>query len=206
MFIPCQCILILNFIRLYLVNDEITVSILSKFLVDINDCSPEPCQNGATCIDDVNQYTCSCDEGYEGTDCETSEYFTSNNINNNSRSHVALYTSRDHRLLTKRLDTFVIWLFNLSLDRFSVNSMLTNSGPCVTGHPMSWILILNYFKRHYTWWITKLLFSILSKLLVDINECSPEPCQNGATCIDDVNQYTCSCDEGYEGTDCDTSK
>ena len=39
-----------------------------------------------------------------------------------------------------------------------------------------------------------------------LDECSPDPCQNGATCMDGVNQYTCSCLAGYEGTDCETGK
>ncbi len=30
----------------------------------------EPCQNGGTCIDGVNSYTCECLSGFEGDDCE----------------------------------------------------------------------------------------------------------------------------------------
>lgn len=42
--------------------------------------------------------------------------------------------------------------------------------------------------------------------IVDINECVGAPCQNGATCIDAVNAYTCSCVAGYAGDDCETGK
>ena len=30
-----------------------------------------PCENGGTCNDDVNAYTCSCADGYQGDNCET---------------------------------------------------------------------------------------------------------------------------------------
>ena len=35
-----------------------------------DDCSPDPCENGGTCQDDINAYTCTCPIGYSGTDCE----------------------------------------------------------------------------------------------------------------------------------------
>ena len=43
-------------------------------------------------------------------------------------------------------------------------------------------------------------------LIPDINECSSNPCQNGAQCVDAVNMYTCNCVPGYEGTHCETGK
>ena len=38
---------------------------------DTDECASNPCQNGATCNDAVNQYTCACAAGYESTLCET---------------------------------------------------------------------------------------------------------------------------------------
>ena len=37
---------------------------------DIDDCASSPCQNGGTCVDDINSYTCNCDVGYTGENCE----------------------------------------------------------------------------------------------------------------------------------------
>jgi preprotein translocase subunit SecY len=52
---------------------------------DIDDCAPITCENGGTCADGVNSYTCTCVTGYTGTNCQTgklvllsiSPYFTS---------------------------------------------------------------------------------------------------------------------------------
>ena len=40
---------------------------------------------------------------------------------------------------------------------------------------------------------------------VDIDECKSTPCQNGATCADGINSYTCSCLAGFTGTQCETN-
>lgn len=42
----------------------------------------------------------------------------------------------------------------------------------------------------------------------DINECASLPCQNNGTCIDLINEYKCSCTNGYSGMNCtnDTCK
>ena len=37
---------------------------------DIDECASNPCQNGATCNNLQNQYTCMCAGGWQGTHCE----------------------------------------------------------------------------------------------------------------------------------------
>ena len=39
--------------------------------LDIDDCVTIPCQNGGSCTDQVNSYTCNCADGYDGPNCET---------------------------------------------------------------------------------------------------------------------------------------
>ena len=34
---------------------------------------------------------------------------------------------------------------------------------------------------------------------INVNECMSNPCQNNATCIDDVNGYMCECLQGFRG-------
>ena len=41
-------------------------------------------------------------------------------------------------------------------------------------------------------------------LFSDTNECTSTPCQNGGNCTDQVNGYSCTCEDGYEGINCDT--
>jgi len=36
----------------------------------------------------------------------------------------------------------------------------------------------------------------------DIDECSSNPCQNGAVCTEGVNSYECACPDGWIGTNC----
>ena len=46
---------------------------------DIDDCSPDLCLHG-TCTDGVASYTCSCENGWEGVDCNQSECSLSRNV------------------------------------------------------------------------------------------------------------------------------
>lgn len=41
-----------------------------SFVLDGNDCSPNPCQNGGICVDGCASYTCQCPSNYTGTNCE----------------------------------------------------------------------------------------------------------------------------------------
>ena len=46
-----------------------------SFTLDINECQSGPCQNGGTCIDGINSFSCSCvpGAGWEGSKCEKSK-------------------------------------------------------------------------------------------------------------------------------------
>ena len=41
--------------------------------VDINECESQPCQNGGRCDDDDNRFTCTCQDGYTGDNCESKQ-------------------------------------------------------------------------------------------------------------------------------------
>ena len=42
-------------------------------------------------------------------------------------------------------------------------------------------------------------------VIVDFDECEPEPCEYGR-CVDGVDSYTCRCDNGFTGEQCEQSK
>ena len=42
---------------------------------------------------------------------------------------------------------------------------------------------------------------------IDIDECSPNPCQNGGQCVQQFNAtYVCGCAAGYTGVNCTESR
>ena len=43
-------------------------------------------------------------------------------------------------------------------------------------------------------------------LIADIDECSPDPCQNGGKCVDGIDSYSCECVTGFTGDTCGESK
>lgn len=48
-----------------------------------------------------------------------------------------------------------------------------------------------------------LLFSLPLSLPPDIDDCQSNPCQNGGTCIDEVNSFVCLCLPSYGGATCE---
>ena len=55
---------------------------------------------------------------------------------------------------------------------------------------------------------THKVLELVSKLVVhsSINDCSSDSCQNGGTCTDMVDGFSCTCVSGYTGTICQTGK
>ena len=43
--------------------------VIMESTVQIEDCAASPCQNGGTCVDGVNTYTCQCATGFTGSTC-----------------------------------------------------------------------------------------------------------------------------------------
>ena len=48
--------------------------LVTYFVSDVDECSSNPCENGGTCIDGFNEYSCQCVPGYMGANCETGSY------------------------------------------------------------------------------------------------------------------------------------
>ena len=41
-------------------------------------------------------------------------------------------------------------------------------------------------------------------LILDINECESNPCENGGTCTDMEDGYSCACESGFTGSECES--
>ena len=55
----------MNIVRIYIITTSFV------FFLDIDEYDSCPCQQGSTCTDRVNRFTCTCASGYEGTMCGT---------------------------------------------------------------------------------------------------------------------------------------
>ena len=53
---------------------QFRIYLCKLIFLDIDDCTPEACQNNATCVDVVNDFQCDCAPGFTGEFCETSKY------------------------------------------------------------------------------------------------------------------------------------
>ena len=54
--------------------NSILITTMNKIEIlpaDVDECDSSPCQNGGTCVDGINSYTCNCKKGYIGSNCET---------------------------------------------------------------------------------------------------------------------------------------
>ncbi|CAH1247746.1 SELP [Branchiostoma lanceolatum] len=56
---------------------------------------------------------------------------------------------------------------------------------------------------------TVLVLLAMKEIIVkqaNVDECVSDPCENGGTCEDEINGYTCTCADGYVGEHCETGK
>ena len=60
--------------------------VISTFLdiIDVDDCALNPCMNGATCTDLLNDYNCSCVGSWKGKNCD---WITGELVSDCSRSY-----------------------------------------------------------------------------------------------------------------------
>ena len=55
-------------------------------------------------------------------------------------------------------------------------------------------------------WLFYKNYIFINILGVDIDNCHPNPCNNGGTCTDGVDSFTCDCADGWTGETCNESK
>jgi len=148
-------------------------------------CSPNPCQNGASCENDTSGFECHCAPGYRGLTCEASieECADKPCLNGGACSEgVAGY-------VCACAPGFVGTNCEVNLDDCAP-SPCQNGGVCEDG-------IANY-----TCHCPPGYGGANCEALID--SCASQPCQNGAACTSGVAAYSCMCQAGFTGTSCET--
>ncbi len=65
--------------------------IIVPHITEIDECLSNPCQNDGSCNDEINGYSCTCQEGFEGPACEISKYCNYSDLHS-SKDHVVKVT------------------------------------------------------------------------------------------------------------------
>ena len=68
-------VLNLLFVSILLLLKLTEVNVLFSIFSDINECDPNPCLNGAACVDEINGYQCVCSLGFDGPQCQKSKSY-----------------------------------------------------------------------------------------------------------------------------------
>lgn len=166
---------------------------------DIDECEPQPCKNGATCIDLVNEYQCSCVPGFTGHDCETNIDECANNPCQNGECMDminAFYCLCPDGLTGTLCETMINGCpsYNCNDDP----SDLCSSGPCHN----------NATCESGDGWF-RCICSIGfdgPDCRININECASQPCTEGSTCIDGIGAFSCICPPNRRGKRCEIRK
>uniref|UniRef100_A0AAQ6ADV3 Notch receptor 3 n=1 Tax=Amphiprion ocellaris TaxID=80972 RepID=A0AAQ6ADV3_AMPOC len=195
--------------------------------IDINECLSMPCQNDATCLDRIGEFTCICMPvqtvdtihmhsmllkqvcdfslkfcllGYMGTYCEIDV----DDCESNPCVNDGICRDMVNGFTCTCQPGFTGTMCQIDIDECA-------STPCQNGakcydRPNGWLC-------QCLWRSTLHCFSgqLLGIPCVcyegtlcesNINNCQPDPCHHG-TCVDGIASYTCNCDAGYTGYRCE---
>uniref|UniRef100_A0AAY4E4J3 Notch receptor 3 n=1 Tax=Denticeps clupeoides TaxID=299321 RepID=A0AAY4E4J3_9TELE len=167
--------------------------------IDINECLSMPCQNDATCLDRIGEFTCICMPGYTGTYCEVDvDECESNPCVNDGicKDMVNGFTCTCQPGMRPTSDPWPLCLpvpgFTGTMCQIDIDECA--STPCQNG--------AKCFDRPngYECRCAEGYEGTLCESNID--NCKPDPCHHG-TCVDDIASYTCICEAGYTGYRCE---
>ncbi|XP_033114043.1 fibropellin-3-like [Anneissia japonica] len=150
---------------------------------DSDDCLGITCENGGTCLDDFLAWSCTCVEGFEGTNCET-----------NIDECASLPCQNDGACEDGENMYTCICSGGYGGDHCELDVDDCVAGPCQNNGDCTDAL------NGYTCVCTSGYSG--NDCETDVDECASGPCQNGGQCVDDVNMFSCVCLDGFDGTIC----
>uniref|UniRef100_A0A673C0G3 Neurogenic locus notch homolog protein 2-like n=1 Tax=Sphaeramia orbicularis TaxID=375764 RepID=A0A673C0G3_9TELE len=171
--------------------------------IDINECLSMPCQNDATCLDRIGEFTCICMPagtllldlpsdpsplclhvpGFTGTMCQIDiDECASTPCQNGAKCY-----DRPNGFECRCAEGYEGTLCESNINNCQPDPC--HHGTCIDG-------IASYTcncDAGYTGY----------RCENQLNECHSNPCQNGGKCVDLVNKYICQCQHGTSGTNCE---
>ncbi|XP_078694887.1 uncharacterized protein LOC144923875 [Branchiostoma floridae x Branchiostoma belcheri] len=182
------------------------------------------CQNNGVCVpgEDGADDTCDCPDGYSGTNCETRDcrtvFITTSDQSEPLSANpvvVGLYSRLEDTYNWREVykkDDEDLWLFYMSDDYTWLVGRTVGSYPAQmsaenaqyypdqTAGP--------FYLHSPDGWMREPYLEIRCSGELP---CGPSPCQNGGTCVQHDNYwdsepfYSCTCVEGFNGTDCENN-
>ncbi len=153
--------------------------------IKINSCDENLCLNDSECIEDVNGYRCECKDNYYGDNCENKYTTCEDGLCQNGSTCVDLENSYKCECTEEYLGV-----------NCEIKNICITANPCIEDNTIKCIPGENYqceCKSGYDG----------VNCENDIDNCIGNNCQNGSSCIDEVNNYRCECLEGYSGEFCE---
>ena len=153
--------------------------------VNTDECSSNPCMNGATCRDQVGGYVCDCRSGWAGERCE------------NAIGKCDLDPCKNEAECINLFQDFFCVCPKGTDGKSCENAPNRCVGdPCINGG------ICHDVGSNMTCFCKPEFTGIGCQYEYDA--CAAGACQNGATCIDNGGpDYQCICPPGYEGKNCE---
>jgi hypothetical protein len=164
---------------------------------EADECLSSPCRNGGRCVDERGTYSCRCPSGappaitWTGHDCEQEAFRSCEAYENVCRAKVSCLPTNG-----APTDTCTGWSTERAPGNQNTCEAIPNcvytpqsSGTCVGLGPGQRACACDPGWSGAT-------------CNTQANLCSPNPCSNGAHCVDRISDYECLCTPGFAGPTC----
>ncbi|XP_048247892.1 neurogenic locus Notch protein-like [Haliotis rufescens] len=208
-----------NFFELYRIKTNV---IRSVFCLAPNYCRSTPCANGGTCIAGRDGFTCACKAGYTGRTCDGDPCTVSTMIpdiekrgpSNTHAGQVRDSTSlksgwydsfNDTKILTRPVfgpacgEKFPFWLKEIRGDMAEL-CLATSTHACYAAYMTTPTQNCSDGRQVFRFPRPHSSFSYC----YDVDACVTNPCLNNGTCEAKKGEFTCICQQGYKGLECET--